>query len=84
MSHPAPLSNALSLMLAPPPEVLGPTLYPTPTSSSAMVGKWSLLPTPLLKQGGRHLPLIPARQAGTRGDRLGQSSHKAVVPRSGA
>lgn len=59
-------------------------LHPTPTGSAAMMEKWSMLPTPLLKQGGRHLPLIPARQAGTRGNRLGQGSHRVVVPRSGA
>lgn len=60
-------------------------LYPTPTGAAAAgVEKWSGLPTPLLEQGGRHLPFVPARQAGTRGDGLGQSAHRAVVPRSGA
>lgn len=89
MSHPAQLSNALSPVFAPPPTVLGWDTAPNPSTPppprrGVTVERWSGLPTPLLEQRWRHLPLIPARQAGT-GRQAGRDLRQGdAVPRSGA
>ena len=64
---------------------LHPITAPPPTPSRAVtVERWSGLPTPLLEQRWRHLPLIPARQAGT-GRQAGRDLRQGdAVPRSGA
>ena len=88
MSHPAQLSNALSRCLLPHPWSWAGTLHPIPAPPTpcraVTVERWSGLPTPLLKQRRRHLPLIPAWQAGT-GRQAGPDLRQGdAVPRSGA
>lgn len=63
MSHPDRFSSALSPLLAPSPGVVGRDVVPYPHATPTQgcpVQRWSIPPTPLLKQGGCHLPLIPA------------------------